>query len=285
MAHHKHTRVAAQSQRGYASIVASIMATTIMLSSYFAVLMTQQNQLDSQETAYFAQVNSRVSDCINQVLPVQNWFYTTTALGTAYDADLTRLCSLPTDKSIQYAISNVITNNGVAYRVLSYWIAPYSKVDATALNRTTGIFTLDPIAVGGDAVSSFQSERARLLKTTNLLESIAHNHQLRFNSLYTTSGDAGLNFFRATSCNSPTAGEIPCSDTAAGGTFGQKEISNINHIVLFGDSNNYLNSWGTAIRYCNAVECGASTVSPFTMIFNTTTPWGSNISVSAKQNI
>jgi hypothetical protein len=158
-------------------------------------------------------------------------------------------------------------------------------VDATVFNRSTGVLTLDPAAVNGATVSSFQHDKENVVKTNQLLRQIAHNHQLRFNTLYNTSGDAGYNYFRATDCSNVTAGEIPCSDSALGGVNGWRDINFISNATIFANASSFSNIWGLPINYCNTPECGASIITPYSILFSTTTPWGVVLTISANQNI
>jgi hypothetical protein len=271
-------------QSGFISLFTLIFGMVLIALSNAMVISVKEQQLDTREAAYFAQVKDKAETCLETVLPMQNWFYTA-APGANYDALIIGLCGLPTAKSIQYQLSNVISKNNVSFRTLAYWIGPYSKQDATIFNRISGVLTLDPIAINGDTISSYQRDWRNLIHANEQMRQIAHVHQLRFNTLYNTSGDAGFNFFRASACAAVSAGEVPCSDTAMGGTGGWKDINTINNAVVFSDMTPYSNVWGLPITYCNTSECGASLTSPFTILFSTSTPWGSSISISAMQNI
>jgi hypothetical protein len=272
-------------QYGFASLTAITLALLLFSLTLQYAIKSKDSQLDSQETVYFAQVKNKVITCMETILPLQNGFYATTTLGATFDAQVVGLCGLPTAKNVSYQVSNVISRNSVSYRTISYWIGPYDKQDATTFNRVTGILTLDPSAIGGDTYSSYQVDYQRLLDTNHQLNSIAIMHQKRFNALYNASGDAGYNFFRAADCLNVTLGEIPCSDTAMGGTNGWKSLNTINNQTVFSDMSAYANTWGIAINYCNTPECGASLSSPFSIVFSTTTPWGLAVSINAMQNI
>lgn len=276
---------ACKRQRGSASLYAIVVGMSITLASTAIMLYVQTDQLDAQEAVYFAEVKDKAIDCIDRILPMQNWFYSSLELGQNHDAQIAGLCGLPTKKAIRYELSNLIARENISYRVLSYWIGPYSKVDATVFNRATGVLTLDPVAVNGATVSSFQLDKEKVAKTNQLLRQIAHNHQLRFNTMYNTSGDAGYNFFRASNCSDVTEGEIPCSDSALGGAGGWRDINFISNATIFANVSNYSNIWGMPITYCNSPECGASIITPYSILFSTTTPWGVILSVSAIQNI
>lgn len=271
-------------QSGFVSLFALIFGMALIAVSNALMISVREQQLDSREAVYFAQVKDKAASCLETILPLQNWFYTG-APGANYDATIIGLCGLPTDKSIQYQLSNVISTNNVSFRTLAYWIGPYSKQDATVFNRATGVLALDPIAINGDTISSYQRDWSNLIRVNEQMRQLAHVHQLRFNTLYNTSGDAGFNFFRASACTAVTAGEIPCSDTVMGGTAGWKDMNTINNAVVFSDMTPYSNVWGLPISYCNTSECGASLTSPFSILFSTNTPWGSTISISAMQNI
>lgn len=272
-------------QNGSASLYAVVVGMSIALVSTAILLSVQTEQLNSQESAYFSQVKDKSIECIERVLPMQNWFYNNAELGQNYDSQLAGLCGLPTQNSIRYQVSNLLSSNNISYRVLSYWIGPYSKVDATIFNRVSGTLILDPASVNGSVVSSFQMDKDKVAKTYKLMRQIAHSHQLRFNTMFNTSGDAGFNFFRATNCNDVTDGEIPCSDSAMGGVGGWKNINAINNSVVFSDMTPYSNLWGIPITYCNTTECSASITAPYSILFSTTTPWGVVIASSSMQNI
>lgn len=273
-------------QRGFVTsmLVAAIGLIIASLSAALLLSVTKY-QFDTKETRYFKEVQKQVATCVNDVLPAQAWFYDATKLGVNYDATIVSLCGLPNDKGIKYQITDLLLANNIAFRRVAYWIGSYGSVDVTTLNRATGVLSLAADAVNGATESSYERDKGFLVQLNNQLRELVYLNTKRFAAMYNTSADAGFNFYRAAVCASPTPGEIPCSDSAVGGVLGWKDVNVINNAGLFADQPPTNNPWGLPVYYCNAAECGAYIVPPFSLIFSSKTPWGTEVSLTAMQAI
>lgn len=262
----------------------------VLISSFISMMMyaNYDAYTSLNDQAIMSDVDEKAINCIDSILPQQAWYYDSNILGTVtLDQNVVELCGLPTDRSVEYQISNLIYSQDVAYRELAYWLTrelPFGANPPTSFNRSTGVVTIADGTVGSSR-SSFTSEKVRVKNATAQLERIVKMHTIRFDAMSKLSGDSGYNYFRAVFCYDAKDTEIPCSDSAVGGVNGWKNINEINNQAVFSASSLLSNPWGLAINYCNTNECGASVINPYNILFETRSPWGDVYVMVAMQNI
>lgn len=186
--------------------------------------------------------------------------------------------------NLQAASSQRLADGTVAWHVFVLWLPEPLRVQGTAIDAATGVFTEGTlISTGQPAQITHARIDGRAIQLRLYAESGRRVRELagRLETWFGTQrathplAPASTNWFRAASCAAVDGGELPCYDTYQDVT----TTAVPNSVGLSGGA--LTNAWGGAIQVSNLVN--SSTTSPFSMSVQSLLPWGGVMQVLAQE--
>jgi hypothetical protein len=303
-------------QRGVAllafAVVLSIVAFTIVLGYSVSSAKSELASLERNQRTYLEDVRAKLSAAYlaNTLTIDSDASWSAVPNGDA----MLDLAGVTRRWGLQAAMTAPISRQGVKYRVVAAWLPLESDVVDDPVLGPDGTFTPCPGATP-DCISrrstpnlyvvvsdglTFQRDNAK--KAVQQLEQLAANAQsfFRTKTLLDPERNASVNYFRPPfgGCNALTE-HLPCVDTfrpIAGLSNNSQPVTQLLGIPAQG----VVNPWGLPVEMCNgSTACsysqGASTYGvvwdretqspPYSMLFQTTNPWGSTYRIHAVQQL
>lgn len=292
------------------TVVLAIVAFTIVLGYSVSNAKSQVSALAANQKAYLNDVRAKVTAAYEANALTLDADATWTSVTTG--DQLLALAGITPRWGLQAAISPPVAREGVKYRVVAAWLPIDSDVVDEPTLAANGTFTPCPLSTA-DCVNrrlyvvvadGFAVQRRNAKKALAQLEQIALQAQSFFKAKYLQDPErnVSVNYFRPPygGC-SPIAEQFPCIDTPApiwGVSPAIKQtnaVQNLTSLLGLADAP-VLNPWGLPVEACNGNACNDGTPSkvtwdpltqgaPYSMLFQTRTPWGGSYMVYAVQQI
>jgi len=182
------------------------------------------------------------------------------------------------------ASSQQLSDGMVSWHVLALWLPDPQRVQGTALDPVTGVFTPGTLVSTGQpatVVSATINGRAMQLAAFSESSRRVRLAAARLENMFAARRAmdpfslGGRNWFRAGDCGAVLPGELPCYDayTNLAATTAPAEAGIEAEMAV--------NAWGLPITLSNLQS--SSLVTPFSMSVRTLTPWGGVIGAIAKE--
>jgi hypothetical protein len=301
-------------QRGVAllafTVALAIVTFTIILAYSVSSAKHQAAALDANQNAYLADVRTKIAAA-----------YAAHALTIDADSSWTSvnsgaavlgLAGVVPRWGVQAAISPPVLREGVKYRVIAAWLPLDSEVADEPVMASDGTFSPCPAGTAEClarrkyvvVADGFAIQRGHARKALAQLEQIALNAQSFFKAktLLDPEHNVSVNYFRPPygGCN-PVAEQLPCIDAPAP-IFGVnppiRQANTVQSMAeLLGLANApVLNPWGLPVEACNGPNCVTgseppvrwsplSDTPPYSMIFQSSNPWGGVYKIYAVQQL
>lgn len=293
------------------TVVLAIVTFTIIMGYSVSSAKHQVAALDANQKAYLADVRGKLAAAYEaQSLTIDG-----DSTWTNVPADgraLMALAGIVPRWDLQVRISPPISREGVKYRVMAAWLPTDSDTPDEPILAADGTFNPCP-ANSVDCVGrrnyvvvtdGFTIQRNNAKKALAQLEQLTLNAQAFFKAktMLDPEHNVSVNYFRPPygGC-SPVAEQMPCIDSPAP-IFGVsppiRQANSVQSMAeLLGLPNSpVLNPWGLPVEACNGPACTTagerpvrwSPISdgpPYTMTFQTSTPWGGVYKLYAVQQI
>jgi len=180
--------------------------------------------------------------------------------------------------------SQQLSDGLVSWHVMALWLPEPQRVQGTALDQATGVFTQGTlVSTGQPAVLVSASINGRAMQLVAFSESSRRVRLVaaRLENMFAARramdpfSPGGRNWFRAGDCGAVQSGELPCYDayTNLAATTAPVEAGIEAEMAV--------NAWGLPITLSNLQN--SSLVTPFSMSVRTLTPWGGVIGAVAKE--
>lgn len=306
------------SQRGVAllafTVVLAIVAFTVVLAYSVSSAKSQVNTLESNQKAYLNDVRAKLVAAYEaNALTIDADSTWTSIPSTDNGKTLLALAGITPRWGLEVAISPPVSREGVKYRTMAAWLPLDASTADDPVMQADGTFkpcpnnTVDCVGRRLYVVvpDGYAIQRRNAKKATAQLEQLAANAQAFFKAktLLDPERNVSVNYFRPPfgGC-SPTAEQLPCIDSpqpiwGVSPAIVQQNGAAQKMTELLGLANApVLNPWGLPIEACNGNACGDASPSlvqwdpltqgpPYTMLFQTRSPWGVTYRVYAVQQL
>ena len=254
---------------GYSTFLAKKEAGAL-LTEQSAYLQTARSSLEAVYQSNLAQVDSDAEQ--QQYRDADVWLE---------QAGVSRRWNL------QAAVSNRLTASGVAYTVVALWIPDsHTASNPSSFDPVTGNFT---VCTNSGAVcpprayvlvSGLQMQLTAQKLAEAQLNDISSKMGSYFDAKYLRDPDhnQNTNSFRAPSGNCDNADEMPCVDTYT--TLSDTRIPGLLGIA----SSQLIHPWGIPVQVSNLQDARTNS-SPYSVSFQSATPWGTNYQIQALQKL
>jgi hypothetical protein len=299
------------SQRGFAvvgfAVVLAIVAFTIVLGYSVSSAKTASNNLYRNQQAYLKDVRVKLAAAYAANAATIDADASWSAYSTATPAGEKALLDLAgvTERwGLRVQMTPPIAKENIKYRVIAAWLPYVTDAPETPVLNADGTFVPCPAATTDCTRSlqyavisdGFSIQRQNAKKSADLLSRIALQAQSFFKTKYLQDPErnVSVNYFRPPIGCTAVAEQFPCIDAPApiwGVSPAIKQSNNSQSLAeLLGlPSAPVLNSWGLPIEACNGTSCNDPKVSmsspPYTMFFQSPSPWGTTTRVYAVQQL
>lgn len=292
------------------TVALAIVTFTIILAYSVSSAKHQVAALDANQNAYLADVRAKLAAAYSaHALTLDaDGSWSSVNSGEAVLA----MAGVVPRWGLQAAISPPVAREGVKYRVIAAWLPLDSAVADEPVMGSDGTFRPCP-ANTAECVArrkyvvvadGFALQRNNAKKALAQLEQIALNAQAFFKAktLLDPEHNVSVNYFRPPygGC-SPVAEQLPCIDSPApiyGISPPIRQANTVQSMAeLLGLPNApVLNPWGLPVEACNGPACTSGTETPvrwnplsdgppYSMLFQSRTPWGGVFKIYATQQL
>jgi hypothetical protein len=297
------------SRQGFAlvgfAVVLAIVAFTVVLGYSVSAAKTASNNLRKNQQAYLSDVHTKlVAAYAANAATIDadtSWAGVSTD-NEEHTSALLALAGVSSRWGLTVKMTPPISRENIKYRVLAAWLPYESSTPEVPVLNTDGSFVPCPQASPDCTrllqyvviAEGFAIQRQNAKKSDELLSHIAQQAQSFFKTkfLQDPERNVSVNYFRPfLGCNA-VAEQMPCVEASAPIWGVTPQIIQANSTQSMAEllglpSAPVLNAWGIPVEVCNGASCADSKVSisapPYSMFFQSLTPWGTSTRVYAIQ--